>query len=180
MPGSDAFWYSPELYATLTSGGAAKPLEDRRTGVVRLGEVPASGAVSATVKTRTRGATAGEHPIGCLDRAELARTVARLTTTGATQVSTGGHTIEAILPKDSTGTAVFAMTDVPGWQCSSPVKSFHGLVSLDIPRGTDKLSCTFTPRGPTPGLAAATLSLLALASVTTTGLRRRRGLTRRP
>ncbi|MCY0932988.1 YfhO family protein [Streptomyces sp. H34-S4] len=179
-PGSEAFWYSPELYGTLTSGGAAKPLEDRRTGVVRLGEVPASGAVSATVKTRTRGATAGEHPIGCLDRAELARTVARLTATGATQVSAGGHTIEATLPKDSTGTAVFAMTDVPGWQCSSPVKSFHGLVSLDIPRGTDKLSCTFTPRGLTPGLAAATLGLLALASVTTTGLRRRRGLTRRP
>ncbi|MFD5145364.1 YfhO family protein [Streptomyces sp. NPDC058401] len=173
-PGSEAFWYSPQLYGTLTSGGASRPLEDRMTGVVGLGEVPASGAVDVTVDTRTQGATAGEHPIGCLDRAELAKAVGRLTVTGATQVSTGGHTIEATLPKGSSGTAVIAMTDVPGWQCSAPVKSFHGLVSLDIPPGTNTLSCTFTPKGLTPGLAAATLALLALTSVTVTGLRRRR------
>lgn len=67
------------------------------------------------------------------------------------------------------------MTAVPGWQCSAPVKSFHGLVSLDIPRGADKVSCTFRPKGLTPGLAGATLALLALASVTVTGLRRRTG-----
>ncbi|MFE4635233.1 YfhO family protein [Streptomyces sp. NPDC056773] len=174
LPGSEAFWYSPRLYGTLTSGGTARPLEDRRTGVVRLGEVPASGTVDVTVKTRTRGATAGEHPIGCLDRAELARTVARLTTTGATHVTTTGHTIEATLPDDATGTAVLAMTDIPGWRCSTPVKNFHGLVSLDIPRTTKHLSCTFTPQGLTPGLTAAALALLALTSVTVTGLRHRR------
>lgn len=173
-PGSEAFWYSPLLYGTLSFGGAQKPLEDRMSGVVRLGEVPASGRVDVTVETRTRNAGAGEHPVGCLDRAELAKTVGRLTVTGATRVSAGGHTIEATLPKDATGTAVFAMTDVPGWQCSAPVKSFHGLVALDLPRGTGRVSCTFTPRGLTPGLAAATLALLALASATVTGLRRRR------
>ncbi|MFE4260314.1 YfhO family protein [Streptomyces sp. NPDC056883] len=173
-PGSEAFWFSPQLYGTLTSGGATRPLEDRMTGVVSLGEVPASGTVDVTVDTRTRDATAGEHPIGCLDRAALDQAVGRLTATGATEVRAGGHTIEATLPKTASGTAVFAMTDVPGWQCSAPVKSFHGLVSLDIAPGTDKVSCTFTPKGLTPGLAGATLALLALTSVTVAGLRRRR------
>ncbi|MDD9378231.1 YfhO family protein [Streptomyces sp. ZAF1911] len=173
-PGSEAFWYSPQLYGSLTSGGATRPLEDRMTGVVSLGEVPASGTVDVTVDTRTRDADAGQHPIGCLDRAALAQAVGRLTATGATQVSAGGHTIEATLPKGASGTAVLAMTDVPGWQCSAPVKSFHGLVSLDITPGTDKVSCTFTPKGLTPGLAGATLALLALTSVTVATLRRRR------
>ncbi|MET9463501.1 YfhO family protein [Streptomyces sp. NPDC006544] len=172
-PGSEAFWYSPELYGTLASGGAERPLEDRMAGVLPLGEVPADGTVAVTVRTRTQGATAGQHPIGCLDRGALTEAVGRLTATGATQVTAGGHTIEATLPKGSTGTAVFAMTDVPGWQCTAPVKSFHGLVSMDVPAGTGKLSCTFTPKGLTPGLAGATLALLALASVTVTGLRRR-------
>lgn len=144
------------------------------TGVVPLGRVPASGRVDVTVKTRTEGATAGEHPLGCLDRAALDQTIAQLKATGATRVKAGGHTIEATLPQGATGTAVFAMTDVPGWQCSAPVRDFHGLVSLPLSPGTDKVSCTFTPKGFTPGLAAATLALLALASVTVTGLRRRR------
>lgn len=173
-PGSEAFWYSPQLYGTLTSGGTTRPLEDKMTGVLSLGEVPASGTVDVTVDTRTQGATAGEHPVGCLDRAALAKAVGRLTVTGATQVGAGGHTIEATLPQGASGTAVIAMTDVPGWQCSAPVKSFHGLVSLDIQPGTNKISCTFTPKGLTPGLAGATLALLALTSVTVTGLRRRR------
>lgn len=82
--------------------------------------------------------------------------MARLTATGATEVTVGGHIIAATLPTGTTGTAVFAMTDVPGWRCTAPVKSFHGLVSMGIPTGT-------TPEGLTPGLAAATLALLALA-----------------
>ncbi|MCX5606292.1 YfhO family protein [Streptomyces sp. NBC_00047] len=173
-PGSEAYWYSPALYGTLLAGGTERPLEDQMTGVVPLGRVPASGRVDVTVKTRTEGATAGEHPLGCLDRAALDQTIAHLKATGATRVKAGGHTIEATLPQGATGTAVFAMTDVPGWQCSAPVRDFHGLVSLPLSPGTDKVSCTFTPKGFTPGLAAATLALLALASVTVTGLRRRR------
>ncbi|MCX4780422.1 YfhO family protein [Streptomyces sp. NBC_01264] len=149
-PGSEAFWYSPRLYGTVAFGGTEKPLEDRAAGVVRLGEVPASGRVDVTVRTRTRGGTAGAHPAGCLDRAALATTVGRLTVTGATRVTAGGHSIEATLPKGASGTAVFAMTAVPGWQCSAPVKSFHGLLSLDVPRNTDKLSCTFTPPRASP------------------------------
>ncbi|MFE2305928.1 YfhO family protein, partial [Streptomyces sp. NPDC059411] len=175
-PGSEAFWYSPGLYGTVTSGGVEKRLAGRTAGVLPLGEIPANGRGDFTVKTRTRsrGADAGRHPVGCLDRAELARAVARLTATGATKVTAGGHTIEATLPEGASGTAVFAMTDVPGWRCTAPVKPFHGLVSMDIPTGTTRLSCTFTPKGLTPGLAAATLALLALASTTVTGLRRRR------
>ncbi|AWZ06810.1 hypothetical protein DRB89_21750 [Streptomyces sp. ICC4] len=178
-PGSAAFWYSPALYGTLASGGTERPLEDRMAGVLPLGEVPASGVLDVTVRTRTQNATAGEHPVGCLDRAALDRAVGRLTATGATDVAAGGHTIGATLPKGSAGTAVFAMTDVPGWQCTAGGKTaapvpFHGLVSVPLPPGADRVSCSFTPKGLAPGLAGAALSLLALASATVASLRRRR------
>ncbi|MEU9233045.1 YfhO family protein [Streptomyces subrutilus] len=175
-PGSEAYWYSPALYGTLASGGTQRPLEDLVTGVVPLGKVPASGRVEVAVDTRTQGATAGEHPVGCLDRAALDRQVAHLKATGATEVATGGHTLEATLPQGSTGTAVLAVTAVPGWQCSAPVQNFHGLLALPLTPGTNKLSCTFTPKGLTPGLAGGTLGLLLLLAATTaTTLRRRRG-----
>ncbi|KIF05444.1 membrane protein [Streptomyces sp. RSD-27] len=174
-PGSEAYWYSPELYGTLRAGDRSLPLEDRMSGVLPLGPVPASGTVTATVDTRTQDATAGPHPIGCLDRAALDARVRDLTATGATAVRVGGHTIEATLPATATGTAVFAMTAIPGWQCSAPTTDFHGLLAVPLPPGTRHLSCTYTPKGLTPGLAAATLALLTLTSVTTTThLRRRR------
>ncbi|MGW1515206.1 YfhO family protein [Streptomyces sp. NPDC002287] len=167
-PGSEAYWYSPDLHGTLRTGDRSLPLEDRMSGVLPLGPVPASGAVTATVDTRTENATAGPNPIGCLDRAALDTRIRDLTTTGATSVHVGGHTIEATLPAGSTGTAVFALTDIPGWQCSAPATPFHGLLAIPLPPGTHHLSCTYTPKGLTPGLAAAALSLLTLASVTTT------------
>ncbi|MFD9408568.1 YfhO family protein [Streptomyces sp. NPDC059989] len=172
-PGSEAYWYSPALYGTLASGGTAKPLEDLMTGVTPLGKVPASGQVDVTVNTRTQSATAGDHPLGCLDRAALDRTVTHLTTTGATKVTAGGHTIEATLPEATTGTAVFAMTNIPGWQCSSPIKDFHGLVSLPLEPGTTKVSCTFTPKGFTAGLSAAALGLMLLIAGAVAAVRRR-------
>ncbi|GAA0304274.1 YfhO family protein [Streptomyces polychromogenes] len=174
-PGSEAYWYSPALYGTLRTGDRSLPLEDRMTGVLPLGPVPASGTVTATVETRTENATAGPHPIGCLNRTALDTRVRDLTTTGATDVRVGGHTIEATLPPAATGTAVFATTDIPGWQCSSPTTDFHGLLAIPLTPGTRHLSCTYTPKGLTPGLAAATLALLTLTSVTTAShLRRRR------
>ncbi|MFD6873950.1 MULTISPECIES: YfhO family protein [unclassified Streptomyces] len=173
-PGSEAFWYSPELYGTLTHGSSRRPLEDRMSGVLPLGPVPASGIVEVTVETRTEDASAGPHPVGCLDRAALDARIRDLTATGATSVDAGGHSIEATLPGGASGTAVIAMTNVPGWRCSAPIRPFHGLVALDITPGTSKVSCTFTPRGLTPGLAAAALALLTLASVTTTTYLRRR------
>ncbi|MET9603883.1 YfhO family protein [Streptomyces sp. NPDC006512] len=173
-PGSEAYWYSPELYGTLRSGDLHRPLEDRTSGVLPLGTVPASGRVEVAVDTRTEGATAGAHPVGCLDRGRLDTAVRQLTATGATSVDASGHGIEATLPPGATGTAVFAMTAVPGWQCSAPLREFHGLVAVDLAPGTDEVSCTFTPKGLTPGLAAAALALLTLLSVTTTTHLRRR------
>ncbi|MFD9454353.1 YfhO family protein [Streptomyces sp. NPDC059985] len=173
-PGSEAFWYSPGLYGTLTHGSSRRPLEDRMSGVLPLGPVPASGIVEVTVETRTEDASAGPHPVGCLDRAALDARIRDLTATGATSVDAGGHSIEATLPGGASGTAVIAMTNVPGWRCSAPIRPFHGLVALDITPGTSKVSCTFTPKGLTPGLAAAALALLTLASVTTTTYLRRR------
>ncbi|MFC6984052.1 YfhO family protein [Streptomyces cirratus] len=172
-PGSEAYWYSPELFGSLSQGSLSRPLQDRMSGVVPIGTVPASGRLDVTVATRTANATAGSHPIGCLDRTGLDAAVRHLTATGATKVTAQGHTIEATLPQGATGTAVFAMTGVPGWQCSAPLRPFHGLVSLQVTPGTTKVSCTFSPRGLTPGLAAATLALLALASVTVASRRRR-------
>ncbi len=173
-PGSEAFWYSPALYGTVRAGGTQRPLEDRMTGVTPLGTVPASGRVDVTVQTRTQGADAGEHPLGCLDRAALDTVVRHLTTTGATSVRPGGHTVEATLPTPAGGTAVIATTAVPGWQCSAPTKPFHGLLAVELPAGTDAFSCTFTPKGLTPGLAGATLALMVLIGVKVTSLRRRR------
>ncbi|UQX02516.1 YfhO family protein [Streptomyces sp. RerS4] len=173
-PGSEAFWYSPELYGTLRSGSARRALEDRMSGVLPLGPVAASGLVEVTVDTRTEGATAGAHPIGCLDRAALDARVRALTSSGATSVEAGGHTIEATLPKGTTGTAVFAMTAVEGWRCSAPLKPFHGLVAVEVAAGTDRVSCSFTPKGLAPGLGAAGLALLALVAVPVVVRRRRR------
>ncbi|RSS58116.1 hypothetical protein EF912_11665, partial [Streptomyces sp. WAC07061] len=164
------------LYGTLRTPDSTRPLEDRMTGVVPLGPVPASGEVTATVETRTENATAGETPIGCLDRTALETAVSTLKSTGATSVRTGGHTLEATLPPNTTGTAVLAVTNIPGWQCSAPIRDFHGLLALPVTPTTRTLSCTFTPKGLPPGLAAAALALLTLTSVTTAGyLRRRRG-----
>ncbi|MCY0953845.1 YfhO family protein [Streptomyces sp. H27-S2] len=173
-PGSEAYWYSPALYGTLAAGGSEQPLKYRATGVVPLGRVPASGRVDATVRTRTRGATAGSHPIGCLDRRALDGAVAALTATGATRIEAAGHTLEAALPRGARGTAVIATTAVPGWRCSAPLKPFHGLLAVDLPAGADEVSCTFTPRGLTPGLAGATLALLALTSAAVASRRRHR------
>ncbi|MGW5846952.1 YfhO family protein [Streptomyces sp. NPDC055254] len=172
-PGSEAFWYSPALYGTLRAGPASTVLEDLVTGVVPLGPVPASGRVEVTVETRTQGATAGDHPLGCLDRPALDTAVRHLTTTGATSVEVGGHSIDAALPAHAGGTAVIAATAVPGWRCSAPVKPFHGLLAVDLAPGTDRVSCTFTPRGLAPGLAGGALGLLVLLAAAV-GARRRR------
>ncbi|MCX4541877.1 YfhO family protein [Streptomyces sp. NBC_01565] len=173
-PGSEAYWYSPTIYGTALSDGTRRRLEDRMTGVLPLGPVPASGRVTVAVHTLTAGATAGDHPVGCLDRTRLDAAVRHLTTTGATSVKTGGHTIEATLPRAATGTAVFAVTSTPGWHCSAPITDFHGLLALPVPPDGSPLTCTFTPKGLPPGLAAATLALLTLTSVATTTLVRRR------
>ncbi|MEV7612778.1 YfhO family protein [Streptomyces sp. NPDC089799] len=172
-PGSVAFWYSPAVAGTLRSGGTDRVLKDRETGVLKLGTVPADGRVGVAVRTRS-GATAPEHPIACTSGDEVATRVRQLTRTGATSVRVGGHGIEATLPKGTRGTAVFAMTAAPGWQCSAPMKPFHGLVALDVPAGAEKVSCTFTPKGFLPGLAAAGLALAALITVTVVARRRGR------
>ncbi|MFG2295187.1 YfhO family protein [Streptomyces sp. NPDC048603] len=170
-PGSEAYWYSPALNGVLRTGGTDHRIEDRQTGVLKLGPVPANGRVEVTVRTKSQGAAPGQ-PIGCLKPGAVGAAVASLTATGATSVGVGGHTIGATLPKGTRGTAVFAMTAVPGWQCSAPMKPFHGLVALEVPAGTGKVSCTFTPKGFRPGLAAAGLALLALLTVTVVARRR--------
>ncbi|WP_258023772.1 YfhO family protein [Streptomyces bambusae] len=173
-PGSQAFWYSPELRGTLAGPHSEQPLEHRMTGVVPLGPVPSSGNLAVTVRPDDDGgATAPEHPIGCLDRAQLDAAVRGLTATGATRVEAGGHTLKATLPPGSTGTAVVSTTAAPGWQCSLPARPFHGLLAFDLPPGTTSLTCTFTPRGLLPGLAGAALALLTLLTATAISRRRR-------
>ncbi|MGZ9932744.1 YfhO family protein [Streptomyces sp. NC-S4] len=173
-PGSEAYWYSPALYGTIRAGDTEKPLEDEMTGVTPLGPVPASGKVEVTVRTRTEGADAGAHPLGCLDRAALAASVDRLKATGATAVEVGDHSIGATFPAGTRGTAVIATTAVPGWSCSAPVKPFHGLLAVDLPPGTTEVSCTFTPKGFTAGLTGGALALLTLTAVPLTARLRRR------
>ncbi|WP_234332304.1 YfhO family protein [Streptomyces sp. NRRL S-87] len=192
-PGTEAFWYSPGLTGTLTAAGASHPLAARRTGVLRLGTVPASGRVEISV--RARGGTPA-HPLACLDPTALGRAVRHLTATGATRVAVAGHSLTATLPPRTAGTAarttrtaapasapataVVATTAVPGWHCSGPATPFHGLLAVRLAPGTDRVSCSFTPPGLVPALAGAALGLLALTAVAAAPLLRRRRAARLP
>ncbi|WP_312847814.1 YfhO family protein [Streptomyces sp. WAC06614] len=173
--GTEAFWYSPDTTGTLRTATGTLPLEARMTGVLPLGPVPASGEVRATVETTAPAApSVPAHPIGCLDRRALDQRIAELKATGATHVEADGHTLKATFPAGSTGIAVVATTAAPGWRCSLPTTPFHGLLATRLPTGTTTLTCTYTPRGLLPGLAAGGAALLTLLTVSTVALRRRR------
>ncbi|MCB5178648.1 YfhO family protein [Streptomyces antimicrobicus] len=174
-PGTEAFWYSPDTTGTLrTATGTSLPLEARMTGVVRLGPVPASGEVRATVDSATTGPSVPAHPIGCLDRARLDAAIAHLRATGATRVQPDGHTLKATFPAGSTGTAVIATTATPGWQCSRPTTPFHGLLAVPLTGDTTTITCTYTPKGLLPGLAAGAAALVTLLTACATTLHRNR------
>ncbi|MEV8535163.1 YfhO family protein [Streptomyces sp. NPDC051211] len=173
-PGARAFLYAPGLYGVVRGENGPKqgflgdpPLVS--AGMKELAPVPADGRFSFAVRAGKDGQVLPGDALGCLDAGALDARVAQLKATGAVSVGTGGHSIEAELPKGSTGTAVVATTAPQGWTCSvdggpsrEPV-SYQGLLGIPLGGGADRVSCAYTPPGLKAGLAGTALGSLALA-----------------
>ncbi|MFZ3544554.1 YfhO family protein [Streptomyces sp. 4.24] len=177
-PGQRAFLYAPDLNATVEVQGTA-----RREGffgkppavsapLKELGPVPADGRFTFSVRTPKDGQLLPPDALGCLDQAAFDAAVAHLKASGPTRFTTGGHSVEARLPKGSTGTAVIATTASPGWTCSvdggparAPI-SYHGLLGVPLgAAGADRLSCSYLPEGLSAGLAGTGAGALVIAGV---------------
>ncbi|MFE9045753.1 YfhO family protein [Streptomyces sp. NPDC007818] len=187
--GTEVWFWAPEYKGTAALAGAAPADFDGRPPAVRaamgaLGTVPPGGAVRVELATE-RKITLPRQPVGCLDRARLAGAVERLTATGATRVTTTGHTLTAELPPGSTGVAVVAVPRATGWRCAAgaaePVsaRSHRGLLAVPLDGRATRVTCSFRPPGVRLGAAAGATALLALLG-TALLARRARRRARRP
>lgn len=183
-PGGTAFFHGVWYRGTVSGLGTTYRSEgDQPTTAVpvhRLGPVPADGLVR--VALRSDGVSqVPARPIGCLRPGALEAAVARLTATGATQVTAGGHALTAVLPAGSTGTALVSVPATEGWTCAAgggrpaaptPVL---GMIGVPLGAGADRVTCAFRPPGLTEGLVvtSATTAALALVAVFTRVSRRR-------
>ncbi len=159
-----------------------RPGINTSSAMLQLGPTPASGVAVAEIKIfDSPGPLPVTGALGCLDAAKLKAAVDALRTSGATDVKTGGHSIDATLPPGSTGLAVVAAPRLPGWRCSvdggeaQEPADFGGLLAVQLPESAQKISCSYRPPGLVLGLAAgggAVLITLALAVIPL--LRRRR------
>ena len=192
QPGSIAFLHLPRVWgeARLVEGewfpltAARRPGINTSSAMIKLGQVPASGVVAVDLKVRAApSSNLGEHAVGCLDPARLTKAIAALSAGGAVKVQAGGHSIHATLRPGSTGIAVIGTTRQPGWRCSTddgPWKepaNYGGLLAVELPGPTRKVSCDYRPPGIELGLAiggGAVLFTLALASAGVLWRRRRR------
>ena len=184
--GSDVWFWAPEYKGSATLEGAAAVDFAGKPPAVRapmraLGTVPASGEVRIELLPKA-GIRLPRQSVGCLDRARLDSAVRRLTATGATRVSAGGHSVTAELPPGSTGVAVLAAPRISGWRCAAgdaeavPARAYQGLVAVPLDGRATTVSCSFRPPGLRLGGAAGAAALLALAA---TALLHRRSLRHR-
>lgn len=184
-PGARAFLYAPDLNATARADatGRRDSFSARPPAVSaptkELGKAGADGRFTFSVRTPKDGQVLPPDALGCLDETAFDTAVTRLKAGGATGVTAGGHTVEARLPKGSTGTAVLGTTASPGWTCSvdgGPARaplSYQGLLGIPLGSGgADRVACSYTPEGLRPGLGAAAAGLLVIAGVMV-GARRR-------
>ncbi|WP_314619441.1 YfhO family protein [Streptomyces stackebrandtii] len=189
--GSDVWFWAPEYKGSATlagaeAGGAAVDFEGKppsvRAPMRALGTVPASGEVRIDLLPEA-GIRLPSQPVGCLVRERLDSAVRRLTATGATRVSAGGHGVRAELPQGSTGVAVLAAPRISGWRCAAgdaeavPARAYQGLVAVPLDGRATRVGCTFRPPGLRLGGAVGAAALLALAA---TVFLRRRSLRARP
>ncbi|MFE3882994.1 YfhO family protein [Streptomyces lydicus] len=163
----DAPWFAGRVHVPDTHVLLRGAREKTSNQLQPLGTVPESGSL-AVAFSATTAQTLPPAPVGCLSSSALARAASRLRTTGAVTVTAGRHTMSALLPRASSGTAVFAITAVPGWSCSvdgaaaRPGSSYHGLLAAPLGSGATEVSCSYWPPGLTPGLAVTAAALLAL------------------
>ncbi|MGW6560067.1 YfhO family protein [Streptomyces hydrogenans] len=170
--GTEVWFWAPDHHGTAALAGGAPADFDGRPPAVRapmraLGTVPADGEVRVRLAPE-RAPALPRQSVGCLDRARLAAAVARLTATGATEVTTTGHGLTAELPPGSTGVAVVAVPRATGWRCAAgdaaPVsaRSHRGLLAVPLDGRATRVSCAFRPPGVRLGAAAGAAALLAL------------------
>ncbi|WP_329283831.1 YfhO family protein [Streptomyces sp. NBC_00691] len=184
--GSQAWFWAPEYRGGATLAGEPRVDFEGKPPAVRapmraLGTVPASGDVRIELSPE-RAVRLPRQPVGCLVRARLDSAVRQLTATGATEVRATGHTVTAVLPPGSTGTAVLAAPRISGWRCAAgdaeprPARAYRGLVAIPLDGRADTVTCSFRPPGLTLGGAVGLTALLALLA---TGVLHRRAA-RRP
>jgi uncharacterized membrane protein YfhO len=171
-PGSQIMWYAPRVSAKATSadGVSAEGFGSTdgwgQAGILTLGTVPASGEVRVDV-TASEAGEITQSPIGCLDLRRFADTTAELTKNGAVKVSTGGHSLNAVLPSGSRGYAVVATTAVDGWTCTvdgrnaKPVGR-NGFLAVPLGAGGKNVACDFTPPGMVKGAAVSGVGIAGI------------------
>ncbi|WP_432061391.1 YfhO family protein [Streptomyces sp. S1] len=183
--GSGVWFWAPEYRGTAALAGEEPVDFDGRPPAVTapmgaLGTVPASGEVRIALGPEGKVRLPRE-PVGCLVRARLDTAVDRLAATGATRVSTTGHTVTAALPPGSTGVAVLAVPRISGWRCAAgdadlrPARAYEGLVAVPLDGRTDTVRCSFRPPGLRLGGAVGAAALLALVATGALHRRRARG-----
>ncbi|MET7456751.1 YfhO family protein [Streptomyces sp. NPDC005574] len=186
--GSEVYLWAPHFAGTARlSGSAARGLTGRFrsdpltkiAAMQRLGTVADSGRLRVELFPNVPGVVP-DGAVGCLDTGRLRDVTARLTATGATDVSVSDGTVRAHLPAGSTGVAVLAAPRIAGWRCAAgdasavPAGSFHGLVAVPLDGSATSLTCTFRPPGLRLGLATGAVSLLGLClSAAAPAVRRR-------
>ncbi|WP_405011472.1 YfhO family protein [Kitasatospora sp. NBC_01539] len=180
-PGRTAFLYAPWLGGAVMGPRGTSNSWGRQPmtamPIRELGEVPADGTLTVRLRASHRTEIPG-LPVGCLDRSALHAALGGLT--GATKVTTGGHTLHARLPAGSTGTALVSVPAVDGWHCSvdgGPARaprSELGMIGVPLGAGASTVSCDYRPPGLTAGLAASGAAAAVLLGVAVvTPLRRR-------
>lgn len=158
-----------------------RPGINTSSAMLQLGPTPASGVAVAEIKILdSPGPLPLTGALGCLDPAKLKAAVANLRSSGATDVKTGGHSIDATLPPGSTGLAVVAVPRLPGWRCSidggktQEPTELGGLLAVQLPGPTQKVSCSYRPPGLDLGLAAGGGAVLITLGFALVSLIRRR------
>jgi uncharacterized membrane protein YfhO len=170
--GSTVYLHMPYIYGTVKMTGSAQSFQLQGSHqsilapIIEAGKTPANGEVHVTLKTY-RSSDFSQQPIGCLDSTKLQKAAIDLKQTGATKVSVSGHTIDAALPKGSTGNAIISIPSAPGWVCSTNGKnakapaSYLGLLRIPLEKNTQKVSCSYTPPGLIIGGIIGFLALFA-------------------
>ncbi|WP_051271352.1 YfhO family protein [Shimazuella kribbensis] len=172
-PNSIVYLHAPHLYGTatlLSEQTKARKIEGSFTSILapimRLGKTPPSGKVTVIIRTYRAG-NLSKQPIACLDQKKFQAAIEQRMKTDAISVQASGHTIRATLPKGSTGSAIIAIPNAPGWMCSKGGKtqvekplSFMGLMQIPLDQNTRVVSCEYQPPGWREGLLLSLMSFV--------------------
>ncbi|MFF3806237.1 YfhO family protein [Streptomyces sp. NPDC002032] len=182
-PGTSAFadvpWFSGTLRGAGTGYDRSAQYPMTRNGLLPLGTVPASGEITSTF-IPDGAQSIPRFPVGCLDHRALATAVHRLKDSAPREITAGGHSIGAVFPHRTTGTAVISVPVVDGWGCSVDAGeakapgALAGLIAVDLGDGGSRVACSYQPPGLRAGLWVAALALVVLLTCGLCGAVRQR------